>query len=224
VVSAIHGVTLRPDGAPLPEAQVLIHNQNDNSESVVSGPDGAFVDVNLKPGRYTLIASKEGFLTSSAAVQLKAHENFRMALALSARATVSAAAPAQAAAVPAERVVPSAASAQAKAPEAMQERIEQLEAELKREKAKVDATLTASRQPADQHTAATQLPPYASSATPSLPVTPVNAPVPLAPPGPAAPQAQETPATPQAGGQLYPVRRPRLDLAKRQPAQQGRSL
>src|ERR1700734_1080170 len=117
--SAIHGVTLRPDGAPLPEAQVLIHNQNDNSDlSVVSGPDGAFAAVNLKPGRYTLIASKEGFLTSSAAVQLKGHENLRMALALSARAAVAAAAPSQAPAVAAERVVPSEAAAQAKMLEA----------------------------------------------------------------------------------------------------------
>ena len=113
VASAIHGVTLRPDGAPLPEAQVLIHNQNDNSDqSVVSGPDGTFVAVNLKPGRYTLIASKEGFLTSSAAVQLKAHENLRMALTLSAIRTVSAT-PSQAGAVPAEHVVPSTASTQA---------------------------------------------------------------------------------------------------------------
>jgi len=203
VASAIHGVTLRPDGAPLAEAQVLIHNQKDNSDqSVVSGPDGAFAAVNLKPGRYTLIASKEGFLTSSAALQLKGHENLRVALALSARAAVSATAPAPAGAVPAEPVVPSAA-AQAKTLEAMQERIEhleamqqrieQLEAELKREKAQADAALTASRQPpAAQSAAAPALPLYASLATPSLPVVPVNAPLSL--PAPAAPQAQAAPA------------------------------
>jgi hypothetical protein len=203
VASAIHGVTLRPDGAPLPEAQVLIHNQNDNSDqSVVSGPDGAFAAVNLKPGRYTLIASKEGFLTSSAAVQLKGHENLRMALALSARATVSANTPAQGAAAPAERIVPSAADAQAKVLEAMQariehleamqQRIEQLEAELKHEKAQAAAALTASGQPAPA------LPLYASLATPSLPVTPVNTPAPLGLPRPAAPQDQAPPAGAQA--------------------------
>jgi Putative beta-barrel porin-2, OmpL-like. bbp2/Carboxypeptidase regulatory-like domain len=217
VVSGIHGVTLRPDGVPLPEAQVLIHNQNDNTDqSVVSGPDGVFAAVNLKPGQYTLIASKEGFLTSSAAVQLKAHENLRMALALSARDTVAATAPRQAGPVPAERLVPTAASTEAKTLESMQERIErleamqqrieQLEANLKREEAKVDAALTASRlpptipatagaaQPADQHTAAPGLPLYASLATPSFPVTPVNAPSPLALPGPAAPQAGAPPS------------------------------
>jgi len=228
VAGGIHGVTLRPDGVPLPEAQVLIHNQNDNTDqSVVSGPDGAFAAVNLKPGQYTLIASKEGFLTSSAAVQLKAHENLRMALALSARDTVAATAPRQAGPVPAGRPVPTAAFAEAKTLEAMQERIErleamqqrieQLEANLKREEAKVDAALTASRQPptapasaaaarpADQHTAAPELTLYASLATPSFPVTPVNAPAPLALPGPAAPQAAApvpqqaaTPAAPAA--------------------------
>jgi len=213
VTSAIHGVTLRPDGVPLPEAQVLIHNQSDNSDlSVVSGPDGAFVAVNLKPGRYTLIASKEGFLTSSAAVQLKGHENLRMAFALSARAAVAATAPPQASAPPAEPVVPNAAAAQAKMLEAMQERIahleamqqriEQLEAELKQEKAKAAesqsaAAVTASRQPADQHTAPV-LPLYASLGTPSLPVPPVNTPVALGLPGPAAPQDQATPAAAQA--------------------------
>ena len=50
-VSVVRGVTLRPDGAPLPEAQVLIHNQSDNTDrSVVSGPDGAFVAVNRQAG------------------------------------------------------------------------------------------------------------------------------------------------------------------------------
>jgi TolA-binding protein len=207
-VSAIHGVTLRPDGAPLPEAQVLIHNQNDSSDqSVVSGPDGAFAAVNLKPGRYTLIASKEGFLTSSAAVQLKAHENLRMALALSAKATVSATAPSQAGAVPAERATQSAAAPQGNVLEAMQQRIErleamqkrieQLEAELSQVKAQSAAALTASRPPADQH-AAPVLPLYASLAAPSLPVTPVSAPAPLAPPGPTPPQAQAAVAPAQA--------------------------
>ena len=132
-LGVVRGVTLRPDGAPLAEAQVLIHNQTDNSDqSVVSGPDGAFVAVDLKPGRYTLIASKEGFLTSSAAVQLKAHENLSVALALSARAIVSSTAPSQPVAVSEERASLAPADPQAKALEAMQERIERLEAMQKR--------------------------------------------------------------------------------------------
>ena len=185
--STVHGVTLRPDGAPLPEAQVVIHNQRDNrDQSVVSGPDGAFVAVNLKPGRYQLIASKDGFLTSSALVQVKAHEDLRVALALSARAAVSTAAVSQRAAVPAEGA---GATAQAKALEAMQERIErlealqkrieQLEAELNQVKAQsAGAPAAAKPAPATQTAAAAAQPPathappelplYASLGTPSL--------------------------------------------------------
>jgi hypothetical protein len=189
-VSVVRGVTLRPDGAPLPEAQVLIHNQNDNSDqSLVSGPDGAFVAVNLKPGRYTLIASKEGFLTSSAAVQLKAHEKLQVALALSARAVVGTAAQPPAVAVPAERADPGPAAPQAQALEvmqariehleAMQKRIEQLEAELNQVKAQSAASSAPSKpapaaqtaaiatQPSPSHIAP-ELPLYASLGTPSL--------------------------------------------------------
>src|ERR1700683_4727744 len=190
VTSAIHGVTVRPDGVPLPEAQVLIHNQSDNSDlSVVSGPDGAFVAVNLKPGRYTLIASKEGFLTSSAAVQLKAHEKLQVALALSARAVVGTAAQPTAVAVPAERADPGPAAPQAQALEvmqariehleAMQKRIEQLEAELNQGKATsagssappkpapAAQTAAIATQPSPNHIAP-ELPLYASLGTPSL--------------------------------------------------------
>src|SRR5580658_8409343 len=85
-VSVVHGVTLSPDGAPLPEANVVVHNLKDNKDqTVVSGSDGAFLVPNLKPGRYQFIASKEGFLTSAAAVLVRANENLRVALALSAR-------------------------------------------------------------------------------------------------------------------------------------------
>ena len=206
----VHGVTLRPDGAPLPEAQVLIHNQLDNrDQSVVSGADGAFVGVHLKPGRYTLIASKVGFLTSSAAVQLKAHENLSVALALSARAMVGTAAPVQPIGVPAG---PSGA-AEAKALEAMQERIErlegmqkrieQLEAELSQVKAqgaapvasKPESAAAPAQSPAGP--AAPQLPLYASLGTPSLgPVS--TRPTPVIAPAPAPPPTQETAATAQA--------------------------
>jgi hypothetical protein len=228
-VSVVRGVTLRPDGAPLPEAQVLIHNQSDNTDrSVVSGPDGAFVAVNVKPGRYTLIASKEGFLTSSAAVQVKAHENLQVALALSARAIVGTAAPSQfVAAPPQQGTQQAAASQQAKVLEAMQERIEhlevmrkrieQLEAELNQVKAQSGAPAAAAKPvpaietaaaPAASHTTP-ELPLYATLGAPSLgslstrPAPPVG---PLVagnlPAGPAAGNgsapAQDTPPAPQA--------------------------
>ena len=178
VASAVHGVTLSPDGAPLPEVQVTIHNPNDNSDwSVVSGANGAFVAANLKPGRYQLIASKEGYFTSSALVQLKGHENLHVSLALSARQTVKAAALSQAA-VTAERQAKALDAMQERIEhlEAMQKRIEQLEAELSQVKAQSAAPPAAEPAPATQAAAATQLatnhasqlPLYASLASPSL--------------------------------------------------------
>jgi hypothetical protein len=207
--STVHGVTLRPDGAPLAEALVVLHSQRDNSDqSVVSGADGSFIAVNLKPGRYQLIASKEGFLTSSALVLVKAHEDVRVALALSARAIAS-----TAAAAPAANASPAASEANAIAAmqaridhlEAMQRRIDQLEAELNQVK-----TQAASARPAPA-TQAAMAPPagplYASLGTPSisLPTRP-STPDPLsaglgAPPvtaqAPTAPPAQETPVAQQ---------------------------
>jgi hypothetical protein len=216
-VGVVRGVTLRPDGAPLPEAQVLIHNQADNGDqSVVSGQDGTFVAVNLKPGRYTLIASKEGFLTSSAALQLKAHESASVALALSARAMVAATAPAQPVAAPAEQQAKTLEAMQERIErlEAMQKRIEQLEAELNEVRSQSTAPPAAAKPaPAAQAAAAAaqpanhvapELPLYASLAAPSLgslstrPSPPAG---PLVagnlPAGPAPAPAQDTPATPQ---------------------------
>ena len=180
-VAAVRGVTLRPDGAPLPEAQVLIHNQSDNSDrNLVSGPDGAFAAVNLKPGRYTLIASKEGFLTSSAAVQLKARENLQVALALSARAIVGTAAAAQPVSIPPQGADPGSEARQARALEAMQERIErleamqkrieQLEAELSQVKAQSPAPPAASKPAPAAQTAAAAAPPPPSHTAPELPL------------------------------------------------------
>jgi hypothetical protein len=219
----------------LAEAQVRIHNQSDNSDqSVVSGPDGAFAAVNLKPGRYTLIASKEGFLTSSAAVQLKAHENLQVALALSARAIVGTAPASQPAAVPPQGADAGTEARQARALEAMQERIErleamqkrieQLEAELNQVKAQSAAppaaskpapaaqTAAAAAPPSPSHTAP-ELPLYASLSTPplgSLATHPAPPAAPLAagnlPAGP--PPAQDAAATPQA-----PAAAPAVDNA-----------
>ena len=70
-VGTVHGVTLKPDGAPLPETTVLVHNSIDDTEqSIVSGLDGQFLIVNVKPGRYQLIARKDGFLTSAVVIQV----------------------------------------------------------------------------------------------------------------------------------------------------------
>ena len=208
VESAVHGVTLSPDGVPLAEVQVVIHNQMDNSDwSVVSGADGAFTAANLKPGRYQLIASKAGFFTSSALVQLRAHENLRVSLALSARQTARTA-PSPASAVPAV-ITPQLQSLEAMQErierlEAMQKRIEQLEAELNRMK-----TQSAAAQPAANQ-GSTALPLYASLGNPALaplstrqppldgPRSGALGPAPVTNPSPSVPQAEQAPATPQS--------------------------
>jgi hypothetical protein len=220
--SVVHGVTLEPNGVPLPGALVAIHGQDDNSNrNVVSGPDGTFNFENLKPGRYLLIASKDGFLTSSALVELKAREPLQVALALSSK-DLGAGAAAQAKALQAmqERV---------ERLEAMQKRIDQLEAELSQVKAQPapppaaskppaadTQTATVAAQPAANHTAPQPL--YASldtpplralSTRPSAPAAPltagilppaagtVDAPAPSQTAAPAAPPAQ-APAAPAA--------------------------
>ncbi len=214
-LSAVHGVTLRPDGVPLADAHVLVRNQNDNSEKVVSsGPDGRFVVGDLKPGSYQLIASKDGFLTSSTAVELKANANVQVALALSSKGAAgvgTAASQADALAALQERI---------ERLEAMQKRIGQLEAELSQVKAQPAAASTDTQAaagaapPATSH-AAPQLPLYASLGTPPLssfstrpsppdgPLTagtlppaaaPVNEQAPATTPAAAAPQAQSPPA------------------------------
>jgi hypothetical protein len=202
VVSAIHGVTVRPDGVALPETQVVIHNQSDNSDwTVVSGENGAFVAANLKPGQYQLIASKEGFFTSSAVVRLRGHENLQVELALSARQPAGSAPPVQAGAVPTAR----AAMTLDERFEAMQKRIEQLEAELRQMKAQAAAPVVAAQPASATQTVAAAPPPaakpadlplYASLGTPSLGSLSTR---PAPPDGPlsAVPAVQEAPATPQ---------------------------
>jgi hypothetical protein len=75
----IRGVTENAGGLPLPEVRVAVHNVEENTDrTVVSGADGSFVFVNLKPGHYQLTASKEGFGSSLAAtLELAAGQSLR---------------------------------------------------------------------------------------------------------------------------------------------------
>jgi hypothetical protein len=180
---AVHGVTLRLDGAPLPAALVAINGQEDNSNrNVVSGPDGTFTFEDLKPGQYLLIASKDGFLTSSALVQLKAQDRLQVALALSSKdpAGMAGAASAQAKALEIMQERLEEMQKRMEQFDAMQKRIEQLDAELSQVKVQAAAPSTPPRpSPSDtQATAAAalpsvghtapQLPLYASLGTPAL--------------------------------------------------------
>jgi len=57
----LRGVTLNPDGQPLPQAKISVHSCTDKYDlTVVSGTDGTFLIARLKPGQYELTAMAGG--------------------------------------------------------------------------------------------------------------------------------------------------------------------
>lgn len=114
-------------GMPLPEAQVAAHNVNTNTDrTVVSGANGFFSIDNLEPGRYELVASKEGFRNFAADVEVVAFRTARLDLVL-----------AMAGAAPGANDISATATGDTPSLsvvselQAMKRRIDQLEAELK---------------------------------------------------------------------------------------------
>ncbi len=154
------GVTRDPHGQSLPQAQVTVHSVAESSDlTVVSGSDGAFLVATLHPGQYQVSAKSEGFATLAVAiVTVTNHQTAQMDLSLARSAPD-----------------PGMSPAVAKALEAMQKRIEQLEAELKNrstqehwEAASVDAPTTGVDQPPRTLLATIGKDP---SATPTIPGT-----------------------------------------------------
>jgi hypothetical protein len=130
-LATLHGVTAKADGSPIASARVLIRRIDDDTDvTIISGFDGAFFVPNLKPGRYEVKAMHGGLQSPAAAVVLAARQDLKVDLALAATAETSA----------------DISPAVAKRLEAMEARIEQLEAELK------------SKTAAEQKTAADQPP------------------------------------------------------------------
>jgi hypothetical protein len=113
-LGTLHGLTARADGAPVAEAQVVIHRNDDNSDfTLTSGVNGAFSLSNLKPGQYAVKASKGELQSSPATVYVAAQQDLQVDLELGA--------------APAQDISPAVAKKFA----AMMARIEQLESELK---------------------------------------------------------------------------------------------
>jgi hypothetical protein len=134
---ALRGVTWDPDGQPFAHAQVTVHSIADGSDlTVVSGADGAFAIASLNPGQYQVSAKSEGFATLAAAVVVvtnhqTAHMDLPMARARTSNADDSGLSPAV-----------------LKALEAMQKRIDQLEADLKNRNAQAGPQVAATGGPA----------------------------------------------------------------------------
>jgi hypothetical protein len=81
----IRGTIRDPQGLPLPQTQVTLHNVDENTtRTAVSDSNANFLFENLKPGNYTVTASKEGFSPSpTTAVELVARQSARVDLSLS---------------------------------------------------------------------------------------------------------------------------------------------
>jgi hypothetical protein len=112
----LHGITAKADGTPIASAVVVIHRDDDNTDvTVISGFDGAFSAANLKAGRYEVKASRGELHSLPATVVLAERQDLKVDVALGATTETPA----------------DISPALAKKLEAMEARIEQLEAELK---------------------------------------------------------------------------------------------
>jgi hypothetical protein len=80
----LRGLTRDPSGLPLPNATTTVHSLDENTDRIVlSGDDGAFLIENLKPGRYQLSATKQGFQKSpDINVELAARQSLRVDITL----------------------------------------------------------------------------------------------------------------------------------------------
>jgi hypothetical protein len=133
---ALRGVTRDPSGQLLPQTQVMVHSVAVGSDlTVTSGNDGVFFVASLAPGQYQVSAKAEGLATLTvAAVTVMNHQTAQMDLFL-AKSTLD----------------PGMSPAIAKALDAMQARIEHLEAELKNRNAPEHSQVAGMEVPAAAH-------------------------------------------------------------------------
>jgi hypothetical protein len=130
--ATLHGVTANAEGVPVASAVVVVTRADDRTDlTVVSGFDGAFSVSNLKAGRYEVKANKKELHSPTATVDVAGKQDLKVDLALAA----STPEPTDAGLSPAV----------AKKFEAMEARIEQLEAELKAKSAPEQPVTPASR-------------------------------------------------------------------------------
>jgi hypothetical protein len=76
----IRGTTLDQSGSSIPQAQVRLHSVDENSDfTAISDDHGSFVFENVKPGHYSLAATKEGFAKAVVErVELAARQDLRL--------------------------------------------------------------------------------------------------------------------------------------------------
>ncbi len=131
-LGTLHGITANTDGTVIPSAAVVIHPASDgNDVTAISGFDGAFSVSNLKPGQYSVKASKGELKSSPAIVYVAAQQNLKVDLSLAPSSSADDVSPAV-----------------AKKLEAMRAQLEQqMEAELKKFEAELKAQAAVQDQP-----------------------------------------------------------------------------
>jgi hypothetical protein len=79
------------NGQPIPNAKITVHSlEKGTDHTAVSGTDGAFAVADLEPGHYEVTATKDGYLKSSANLEVAPLATDRLDLALSVEAPVQA--------------------------------------------------------------------------------------------------------------------------------------
>jgi hypothetical protein len=81
---SVRGTTVDASGAAIPIVTITLHSVDENTNaSVLSDDAGNFVFENLKPGRYSITAAKEGFARAVVnQVELVARQNLRVDVSL----------------------------------------------------------------------------------------------------------------------------------------------
>jgi len=160
----IGGVTKNwANNQPVARVRLTAHNVHDGTDlTVVSGPDGSFTFATLKPGQYEVAAFRDGFVKSTATVEVPSPGTYRVDFLLAAERSPSVEANTSA------PVSDPSTSAVMGELAAMKERIAQLEAALASRPApaaeKASAVPAAMAVPAPQQVAASSAP-----AIPSIP-------------------------------------------------------
>ena len=177
VFGGVGGVT-RDSASKLPVAQVRItaHNvKKGTNRTAISGSDGAFTIARLEPGQYQVVAARDGFIRSTADVEVTRPGTYQVEFLLAAANPPTAEAKGPAAATPAT------VSAVEEELVALKKRIGELEAAL-------HGSAPAETAPASA----------VAANTPAPAPAPAPQPAPPAPPAPAAPSIPEALQAPDA--------------------------
>ncbi len=83
---AIHGITKDADGKPVAGVEVSVHNLDDQSDpAILSGADGSFALLKIKPGKYEVIAARDGFQSVTVNFNLAAGDDHPLEFVLARR-------------------------------------------------------------------------------------------------------------------------------------------